>query len=82
MKKLKTSLKNISKISLLMMLNGTRLALGILILGIGLCKYNERFIGGYGNNQMGIYLVCAAISLFVQFIIGGLAFDCVKASRR
>ncbi len=82
MNKLKLNCENISSVALKMMLYGTMLALGVLILGIFVCKYNELFIGGYINNKIGIMIVQSALSLFVQFIIGGIIFDCVSKSRK
>ena len=70
--------QNISQVALNLMKYGILLALGVLILGVFVCKYNEAFIGGYINHEIGIGVVQAGISLFVQFIIGGIAFDCVS----
>ena len=82
MNRLKINCENMSNVSFKMMLYGTMLALGVLILGIFVCKYNEMFIGGYMNNKIGIMIVQSALSLFVQFIIGGIIYDCVSKSRK
>lgn len=78
MNRLKMNCENISPIAIKMMLYGTMLALGVLILGVFVCKYNELFIGGYTNHKIGIAVVQAGVSLFIQFIIGGIIFDCVS----
>lgn len=75
-------LNNISKISLQIMFYGTKLALGVLIIGILAHVYNNAVLGGrYPNTVFCLYVIQAAFSLFVQFIIGGLIFDCVNAKK-
>ena len=73
--------KQSSPISVKLMLYGTKLAFGVLIIGIAAFEYNDIFIGSIETETYGIRLVQAAFSLFVQFIIGGLVLDCVNADK-
>ena len=73
--------RNISQIALDLIRYGVMLALGVLILGIFVCKYNQIFIGGYINHEVGISVVQSGISFFVQFIIGGIILDCVNYNK-
>lgn len=82
-KKLIINFRKMSDVSLKMMYYGTQLSLGVLIIGIWAFGYNKyTFAGNYFNAEICIEIVRSAFSLFVQFIIGGLIFDCVSAKRR
>lgn len=75
-------MKNISSIALKTMLYGTKMSLGVLLIGIFAYLYNEAFLGGrYLNTVFSLTVIRSAFSLFVQFIIGGLIFDCVHAKK-
>lgn len=64
-----------------MMYYGTKLALGVLLIGFFAYKYNQWHIGSYENTVFCIEIVRSAFSLFVQFIIGGIILDCASHSR-
>lgn len=57
---------------------GLKFATGVLVLGFVAYKYNQLYIESYEAGVMCIEIVKAAFSLFVQFIIGGIAVDCVQ----
>lgn len=79
MKKAAANFEQMSPIAVKMMYYGVITALGVLIIGIFGYEYNEyMYSGDYNNAQMCIGVVQAGFSLFVQFLIGGLIFDCVK----
>ena len=81
--RLLSSLKNMSRTSVLLMFYGIRLALGVLVIGIIAHLYNEYFLcSRYTNTIFCITVIQAAFSLFVQFIIGGLIFDCISSAKR
>lgn len=80
--KLTKIFKNISDVSLKTMFYGTKLALGVLLIGITAYLYNEYFMGSrYLNTIFCLSIIQSAFSLFVQFIIGGLIFDCVNLKK-
>ena len=81
MNKFIAACNNMSKEAALLISYGTKLALGVLIIGICAYKYNEHFIGGYANGILCIKLIQAAFSLFVQFIIGGIMLDCAQKDK-
>lgn len=75
--------RNISNIALKTMFYGTKLSLGVLLIGVMAYFYNEFFLDGrYLNTIFCITIIQAAFSLFVQFIIGGLIFDCVSIKKK
>ncbi len=57
---------------------GLKLATGVLVIGFAAYKYNQLYIESYETGIMCLDIVKAAFSLFVQFIIGGIALDCAK----
>lgn len=57
---------------------GLKLATGVLIIGFAAYKYNQICVRSYAAQMICLDIVKAAFSLFVQFIIGGIALDCAK----
>jgi len=71
-----------SDIALKLMFYGTKTSFGILIIGILAYRYNILVLGNrYTNTVFCLTIIQAAYSLFVQFIIGGLIFDCVYSKK-
>ncbi len=68
--------KNLSDLSVTLLLLGTKLSLCVLIIGIIAYKYNELFIGSYGNEMFCLEIVQTSWNMFVIFVLGGLALDC------
>ncbi len=68
--------KNLSKLSNALLLLGTKLSLCVLIIGIFAYKYNELFIGSYGNEMFCLDVVKTSWNMFVVFVLGGIALDC------
>lgn len=64
-----------------LMYYGTKLALGVLLIGFFAYKYNQWYVGSYENGVFCLELVRSAFSLFVQFIIGGIILDCARKSK-
>ena len=78
-KKVAESARQMSPTAIKMMYYGVITALGVLIIGIIGYRYNEiAYSADYNNAEMCIGVVQAGFSLFVQFLIGGLIFDCVQ----
>ena len=83
MKEIYELLQKMSGAAAYLIYYGVKLAIGVLVLGITVYFYNKRFLGnGALNAEYALRIIQAAFSLFVQFIIGGLIFDCVRASGR
>lgn len=61
-----------------LILYGLKMATGVLVIGFAAYKYNQMHIESYEAGVMCFGIVKAAFSLFVQFIIGGIALDCAK----
>lgn len=81
MKEIYELLQRMSSAAAYMIYYGVKFAIGVLVLGIVVYFYNKRFLGnGVLNSEYALRIIQAAFSLFVQFIMGGLIFDCVKAS--
>ncbi len=57
---------------------GLKFATGVLIIGFIAYKYNQMYVESYETGVLCIEIVKAAFSLFVQFIIGGIALDCAR----
>ena len=74
--------QKMSRVAVYMIYYGVKLAIGVLILGIAAYFLNKKFLGNDSlNADYALTIVRAAFSLFVQFILGGLFFDCISASK-
>ena len=81
MKEFLRACKEISVVSFALINIGMKLVLGMLLVGIFVYYYNENFVGDYHVCAISLQIIQKAWSLFVLFILGGLAFDCYEKSK-
>lgn len=72
--------KNISEVSADLIRTGIIISIVVLLIGIFVYNFNEYFIGSYQNREYSFQIVQKAWSLFVIFILGGIALDCYSKS--
>ena len=68
-------LNSVNKFSKKVIIIGSILSLALCLIGLGIVTYNENVIGQISLYTIGTSLIYAAITLFSQFTIGGLAID-------
>jgi len=80
--KLKKSVLNLSEFSLKIMKHGLQFAAGVSFVGLVayILNYRTHTFNHLGE-QLSVYIILAGVSLFVQFIIGGLILDSVQKRR-
>ena len=80
--KLKKSVLSLNETSLKIMKYGLQFAVGVSFIGLVAYILNNRARGfNFFCEQLSIYIILAGVSLFVQFIIGGLILDSVQKRR-
>ena len=81
--KFKENILKINEVSLQLMKYGTQFAMGVILIGLATYLINYRqYIFNYLGEQYGIHIMIAGVSLFVQFVIGGLVLDIVQKRRQ
>ena len=73
---------SLSETSLKIMKYGLQSAAAVSLVGLATYILNHRAnIFNYLGEQLSIYIILAGVSLFVQFIIGGLILDTMQKRR-
>lgn len=81
MREFRTRFKKMCTASAYLLNYGTKLALGVLIIGIFAYKWNQWYVGSYENEVFCISIVQSAFSMFFQFTAGALILDCVSRKK-
>jgi len=83
LQKLKTGISNLNETSLKLMKHGAQFAVGVCLTGLAAYIINSRmYIFNYSGEQFAIHIMLAGVSLFMQFIIGGLVLDIFQKRRQ
>ena len=77
--KLKTSFLSLNETSLKLIKYGILSAVVVCLIGLIISRTN---IFDYLSEQFGIHIIMAGVSLFTQFIIGGLILDIAKKRQK
>ncbi|MCL2838407.1 MAG: hypothetical protein FWE04_04985 [Oscillospiraceae bacterium] len=80
--KFKKCVSDMNKTAAKLIKYGILFALGICLIGVATYLLNwHLYIFNYLGKQFGIHIITAGISLFSQFVIGGLVLDIIQKRR-